>query len=219
VGAPSKANIRFGPRLCRGKMTIARNLRCVRQNGIYVRISSLLKHPLPASPYSPTPSAQGRKHDYAFSLNEVGGVRRSREGVRDLKTAYGGPVLRGIAGAMFRHRKRCLGMRINGGIVSLPASSPFERFCFVVVFARWPKALFRNAAICAEICGKSIVPYLFNTAITQGSLLQRRTFTWRGLLGLKCAGVVIAPGSCPRLPGTLATSTNIRRRCTWFWQI
>ena len=111
------------------------------------------------------------------------------------------------------------GLKINGGTVSLPASSPFERFCFVVVFARWLKALCRNAAICAEICGKSIFPYLFNTAITQGSLLQRRTFTWRGLLGLKCAGVIIAPGSCPRLPGTLATSTNIRRRCTWFWQI
>ncbi len=111
------------------------------------------------------------------------------------------------------------GLKISGGKVSLPASSPFERFCFVVVFARWPKALCRNAAICAEICGKSIFPYLFNTAITQGSLLQRRTLSWRGLLGLKCAGVIIAPGTYPRLPGTLATSTNIRRRCTWFWQI
>ena len=111
------------------------------------------------------------------------------------------------------------GLKINGGTVSLPASSPFERLCCVVVFARWLKALCRNAAICAEICGKSIVPYLFNTAITQGSLLQRRMLSQRGLLGLKCAGVVIAPGSCPRLLGVNWTSPSTRRRCTWFWQI
>jgi hypothetical protein len=72
--------------------------------------------PPPPAGTPPSLRAKGESMTFFSLTRKRGGVRRSREGVRDEKT-YGGPVLRGIASAMH------LRMRKKRGDVLVLASS------------------------------------------------------------------------------------------------